>query len=155
MPPLRDIKLNQILQEENLYTKYDYVDSGVPHCVIKVDSLDNLEELRSLAVQLRQPDYFAPRGANITFKVPINKDHIESVTFERGVEDFTEACGTGAVAAAFSHAQENGQPQKVEVTVPGGELSVEFNDSFPYLRGAVNYMGNIKIEELKGEIEDE
>ena len=155
MPALRDTQLGQSLQEDNMYTKFDYIDSGVPHCVIKVDSLDNLEEHRSLAVQLRKPQYFAPRGANITFKVPLSKDHIESVSFERGVEDFTEACGTGAVAAAFSHAKENGDLLKVQVNVPGGELSVEFIDGFPYLSGAVNYMGNIKIEELKGETEDE
>lgn len=155
MPQLKDINMAQVINDDRVFTKYDFVDSGVPHCVIKVNSFENLEEHRPLAEQLRKPKYFKPKGANITFRVPINKEHIESVTFERGVEDFTEACGTGAVAAAYAHINENKNISRVQVSVPGGELYVEFKENFPYLGGAVNYLGEIQLEELKGAKEDE
>lgn len=151
MPALRDIQLLQNIKNNNLYTKYDYMDSGVPHCVIKVKSIDPIEDLRPLALQLRKPEFFAPRGANITFKVPLGKNKIEAISFERGIEDFTEACGTGAVAAAYSHATENGNPKIVNVSVPGGELTVEFTDSYPYLTGTVKYLGTLLLDTLSGD----
>ncbi len=151
MTPLRDIQLNQSIKNSQLYTRYDYIDSGVPHCVIKVSDISNFDDLRPLALKLRSPEYFSPRGANITFKVPHSKSAIKSVSFERGVEDFTEACGTGAIAAAYSHAVENNYYGKTIVSVPGGELTVEFKDSYPYLTGSVKYIGHINYDELKRE----
>lgn len=151
MPALRDIQLLQTIKDDKIYTKYDYMDSGVPHCVIKVKSIDPLDDLRPLALQLRKPEYFTPRGANITFKVPYGKNKIESISFERGIEDFTEACGTGAVAAAYSHAVENGNPKSIDVSVPGGELTVEFTDDYPYLTGTVKYLGTFQLEDLTGD----
>ncbi|MCB0356171.1 MAG: diaminopimelate epimerase, partial [Bdellovibrionales bacterium] len=151
MTPIKMEMFNQIIKDDSVYTKYDYIDSGVPHCVIKADSLQQLQDLRPLATQLRKPQYFAPRGANITFKVPLGKAHIESISFERGVEDFTEACGTGAVAAAYSHRHEHPEQNIIRVSVPGGELKVEFIEGFPFLSGAVNFMGEIQIAELRGE----
>lgn len=146
MPKIKDIQLNQMLKDNDVFTKFDYMDSGVPHCVIKVNSLEDMEDLRPLALQLRKPQYFSPRGANITFRVAFGTHRLKAVSFERGVEDFTEACGTGAVAAAYSHATENNSPSIVEVSMPGGELMVEFTKDFPYLIGTVSYLATIELE---------
>src|SRR5262249_13217919 len=46
--------------------KADYVDSGVPHVVVPVEKVDQVE-VRSLGNKLRFHPRFAPRGANANF----------------------------------------------------------------------------------------
>jgi diaminopimelate epimerase len=94
------------------------VDTGVPHFVIES------EPNEGLARALRKVKDFGPRGANITF-IEMNPDGvIQAVTFERGVEDFTLACGTGAVAAAKYHHLCYPEFSELTVEMPGGELQV-------------------------------
>jgi diaminopimelate epimerase len=79
-----------------------YCDTGVPHLVIENDHIVTDEKLMRAARELRQSAQFRPRGTNITYVVldsAVNR--IKAVSYERGVEDFTSACGTGAMAAAL------------------------------------------------------
>ena len=94
------------------------VNSGNPHLV-----LFHKPE-KSLARKLRKK-----WNSNVTF-VQRQKARIRAVTFERGVEDFTLSCGTGAVAAAFAC----GVPA---VQMPGGLLRVKVAGSRVSLRGPV------------------
>ena len=96
-----------------------FVNSGVPHFVIA--EAPNAE----LAKRLRKVSDFGPPGANITFVEMKNRLLVKAVTFERGVEDFTMACGTGAVAAAMWLQQQNGTLPSVNVEMPGGTLTVD------------------------------
>lgn len=96
-----------------------FVNSGVPHFVIKEKS--NAE----IAKKLRKVNDFGPAGANITFAQKISSNEAKAVTFERGVEDFTQACGTGAVAAAMWLQYQEGSSPLVKVEMPGGLLTVE------------------------------
>lgn len=71
-------------------------DPGVPHCIYPVAGLKEktLEQLRELGRELRfDPAY--PKGANANLYDFAGPDHLILRTFERGVEDFTYACGTG------------------------------------------------------------
>ena len=74
---------------------------GVPHLVVVVDNVDQIE-LMDRGRALRFDPALAPEGANINFVSADGPQ--ESVwrmrTYERGVEGETLACGTGAVAAA-------------------------------------------------------
>lgn len=110
------------------------IDTGVPHFVI-VGPLD-----REIAKMLRAHSAFGKAGTNVTF---ITKESSESSvnaqTFERGVEDFTQACGTGAVAAAFSVFSKNPNLKKCDVVMPGGLLTVT-NAHPPLLIGPANYI---------------
>ncbi len=73
---------------------------------------------------LRNHKIAGPKGANVTFyQGGENQRSIQAVTFERGVEGFTLACGTGAVAAAVAHACGTEQ-KEIEVRMPGGLLTV-------------------------------
>ena len=78
--------------------------------------------------EIRWSEPFASRGGtNVNFVQRIAKDHIRIRTFERGVEDETLACGTGATASALATAYLDGIPaHHYQVDVEGGSLSVAF-----------------------------
>lgn len=96
-----------------------FVNTGVPHFVIERNPD------KELAARLRFHPLFGNPGSNITFVKVIGSDKAEAVTYERGVEDFTQACGTGAVAAALYLKSKTPQIQKAKIHMPGGKLIVE------------------------------
>lgn len=101
-------------------------DPGIPHAVLIKDDWDAVSEdkLRSLGKKLRYSTAF-PKGANVSFVRLTGKDEIKAVTYERGVEDFTLACGTGCgsiVTALTLMGLVSGE--NVKVSMPGGELFV-------------------------------
>jgi diaminopimelate epimerase len=71
---------------------------GVPHLVVVVDNLDNLD-LMGRGRALRFDPALGPPGANVNFIAPGPARGWRMRTYERGVEGETLACGTGAVAA--------------------------------------------------------
>lgn len=100
---------------------------GIPHAAVAMPGLTDtpLESLRPLAAGLRRYAGFC-RGANVNFYDIVAKDTVAIRTFERGVEDFTYACGTGAgstVAALTLLGKVSGH--RVQVLVPGGQLTVD------------------------------
>ena len=97
---------------------------GVPHAVIPMKNLADIpqRELFELGRALRYHSAY-PKGANVNFCEVIGKDHILVRTYERGVEDFTYACGTGAGStAAVLTLQGQVSGQNVRVSMPGGDL---------------------------------
>jgi diaminopimelate epimerase len=72
-------------------------DPGLPHAVFEYGRADaeRDDELRPRARALRRHRAF-PKGANVTFCCMKGENSVFAKTFERGVEDFTLACGTGA-----------------------------------------------------------
>ena len=68
-------------------------------------------------VELGSPG-IPPKGANVSFVCPTGEGCVRAITFERGVEDFTLACGTGAGAIAVS------MDESLQVAMPGGTLSI-------------------------------
>ena len=84
----------------------DYIDTGVPHVVVFVEKLREID-VNSLGSLIRNHGQFKPRGTNVNFVEMVREGHVEVRTFERGVEGETLACGTGSVASAiisFLHA---------------------------------------------------
>ena len=74
---------------------------GVPHGVTHIPGLtwEMAEDLRERAVALRYAPEF-PKGANINFYDWIGENTVRVLTYERGVEDYTLACGTGCGSIA-------------------------------------------------------
>jgi len=68
-----------------------------------------------------------PERANISIAQVVNNDHIILRTWERGA-GLTEACGTAACAALVNGARTRRTGRKGKVTVPGGDLFVEWRD---------------------------
>ncbi|MFA5259787.1 MAG: diaminopimelate epimerase, partial [Candidatus Omnitrophota bacterium] len=77
-----------------------YIDTGVPHIVIYVDCLKDIDVNR-IAPAFRYHKKFLPRGTNVNFVEQLKPGLVGIRTYERGVEAETKACGTGSVAAAL------------------------------------------------------
>jgi diaminopimelate epimerase len=101
-------------------------DPGIPHAVVEVplSAFDDLDALRERGRALRADPAF-PKGANVTFACVTGEDSVRAITFERGVEDFTLACGTGCGATALSLILRGRlRGNRAEIHMPGGHLSV-------------------------------
>jgi diaminopimelate epimerase len=80
---------------------------GVPHAVIVVEDIRELshDEFVRFAVPVRRDAAFGEAGANVNIVAVTDRGRCTYRTYERGVENETEACGTGAVviAAVVAH----------------------------------------------------
>ena len=99
---------------------------GLPHAAVAYPGLAerSMEDLRELGKALRWHSAF-PKGANVNFYDITGPDRLVELTYERGVEDFTFACGTGTgatVTALTLLGKVSGED--VAVSVPGGLLRV-------------------------------
>ena len=123
--------------------KADHIDSGVKHLLIEEKNIKDLKKLAPTAKHLRErfPD------SNITFYNKKGENNISCVTYERGVEDFTLSCGTGALAVSFL----NGRPEKTfSVQMPGGVLKVSFENDQAFLTSPVYFISTAQpCEQIK------
>lgn len=100
---------------------------GVPHAVVQMEGLRTRlqEELRELGRKLRGHSTF-PKGANVNFYEPCGTDAVYLRTYERGVEDFTYACGTGAGSTVTVLTLQGAvSGRSVRVATDGGVLVID------------------------------
>lgn len=139
-PMEASIEENKI-EGRKIYTIY----TGTDHIVTAVggNTLKNEDLLRKEGHQLRHHRQFQPRGTNVNFICGLNKTRLKLQTYERGVEDLTLACGTGAIAAAlvWHYLQGEQSEQKLAVETKGGTLSVYFS-----FNSTTQKYSNIKLE---------
>ncbi len=90
----RDIEISVRGKKETVHS----INTTVPHAVYFVDDSDKVD-LVGLGSETRYHERFAPKGTNVNFVSPTG-DSLKIRTYERGVENETLACGTGAVAGA-------------------------------------------------------
>lgn len=121
------LELKMPLEVDGLDKAIHFINTGVPHLVIFVDNLSELDVLKYGAA-LRYHQRFAPAGTNVNFAQIIDNQHIAIRTYERGVEGETLACGTGMTACALIHHLLTQAPSPVLVDVAGGEtLEIGFS----------------------------
>jgi diaminopimelate epimerase len=101
------------------------VNMGNPHAIFWVDDVDAYD-LAKIGPLLEQHPMF-PERANITLCAVKSRDHIVIRTWERGA-GLTKACGSAACAAAVAAARLDRTARKVTVTLPGGDLAVEWRE---------------------------
>ncbi|WP_312353457.1 diaminopimelate epimerase [Aminipila sp.] len=121
---------NDICMDGKMY-ECSYIElgnPGLPHAVIKLQGLSSYEnnEIFQLGSKIRHYKEF-PKGANVNFYEVIQGNDVRVKTFERGVEDFTLACGTGSgsTAAILTLKGVVKKGETVNLHVPGGVLSVD------------------------------
>jgi diaminopimelate epimerase len=100
--------------------------TGVPHAVILVDSVDAID-IEAVAPQIRHHTTF-PEGTNVNFVERTEKDSIRVRTFERDTEGETLSSGTGATASAAILHKLGLAGDVVEVETRGGTLTVYLKD---------------------------
>src|SRR5438045_1173813 len=121
-----DLRLNLKLGTASENKTVHFINSGVPHVVISVPSIDDMDVRREGAA-IRYHKMFSPSGTNVNFIEKRGPTKIAIRTYERGVEDETLACGTGIVASALVFAAMEDVSGPIEVLVRGGdELQVGF-----------------------------
>jgi diaminopimelate epimerase len=111
---------------------------GNPHVVFWVDDVNGYD-LGKIGPLLENHPIF-PERANITLCAVTSKEHIVIRTWERGA-GLTKACGSAACAAAVSAARTKRTGRKVTVTLPGGDLAIEWRerDNHVLMTGPVEY----------------
>ncbi len=112
--------------------KVSAVNTGVPHAVIFVDSLD--ERLIADAPKIRYDPIF-PKGTNVNFARVDSKNEVTVRTYERGVEGETLSCGTGSVACAAVAHRLGKTGDRVKVNTKGGELVITIKDDAAFMEG--------------------
>lgn len=146
MPEARMLQEHIELRTRSSSTeKFSLVNTGVPHLVQKIHNISDAVALKDMAREARSHHDLQPAGANVTFFAEESEGKIRAVTFERGVEDYTLACGTGAVAAAMIYQKDSGL-SGVEVQMPGGRMNVTFlpGDPHPLMEGDAVFVGEFK-----------
>ena len=76
------------------------INTGVPHFVYFVQDTSTAE-IMGIGRPIRWHDTFKPGGTNVNFAQVVDRHTIKIRTYERGVEDETLACGSGALASAL------------------------------------------------------
>ncbi|HJB31987.1 MAG TPA: diaminopimelate epimerase [Candidatus Oscillibacter excrementavium] len=132
-------------------------DPGIPHAVVPYANLRQADEheLRELGRAIRWNKTF-PKGANVNFYEIVGEDLLFERTFERGVEDFTYACGTGTgsvVTVLTLQGKVSGHGVQVDMT--GGRLVIDAERIHSriaslYLTGPTNVVcrGQVTDEDL-------
>lgn len=144
----RIIKQNKEIKIKGRINHGDHIDSGVPHFVTGAKNIFEKKHLYETARRLRRHPSFGRRGTNVTFIEKTARTSFNLISFERGVEDFTLACGTGALAAAASIFIKNSKITLVRIKMPGGRVLVRKTKEGLELSGPAQYI-------CKGEIDSE
>ena len=102
-----------------------FLDTGSPHHVEIVDSVSEADVFNK-GRQIRN-DVYGEIGSNVNFVEQLDSQSFKIRTYERGVEDETLSCGTGATAVAIAmHYSGKTKVDKVFIEVEGGSLEISF-----------------------------
>ncbi len=126
LTPPKDLKAGMQITVHDRQRRVDFINTGVPHAVLFPADLE-AEPVFETGRIIRHHKHFSPEGTNVNFVKVNGPSSILIRTYERGVEDETFACGTGAVASALISGLKGLVEPPVEVTTWGGEkLKVYF-----------------------------
>ena len=139
------------VDEVKIENDYVFLNTGSPHHVTIVANLENYE-VKNNGATIRYSNLYGNAGSNVNFVKQISENHFAVRTYERGVEDETLSCGTGATAVAIAmSAIGKTNSNQILLDVEGGKLEVTFeknNNKFTnvFLKGRATFV-------FKGEIE--
>ena len=157
MTPPEDYRKGLLVELDGKEQSVDFMNSGVPHTVLFMDSDADIA-VKEWGKQVRFHELFQPAGTNVNFVQALEGGGIRVRTYERGVEDETMACGTGAVASAIFAAERGVCSSPVSVTTSGGEqlkivfdLQEDGHAENVYLQGPARiiYIGQLTAEALQ------
>lgn len=134
MPKIRDFNKDLKIGDIRGAKSTDFINTGVPHVVVLVEDIENYPVFEQ-GQKIRYHKFFQPLGTNANFVTIGGVNMLNVRTYERGVENETLSCGTGAVAAALTASARDLVSPPVEVKTRGGEiLRIDFRKEGPYFR---------------------
>jgi diaminopimelate epimerase len=123
-----------------------FVYSGVPHLVVFLPDLDQLDrtDVRTVGARLRHDTVLCgelghPEGVHVDFAA-MGEAGIHVRTYEVGVEDETSCCGTGVAATGYVACQAGRVDLPTEVHTRGGRVRVDHRDGLLWIAGEVGYL---------------
>lgn len=126
MPRPSKLSLDLDLDHQQGWKSCDFINTGVPHVVVGVEELST-HPVKKQGRAVRYHSRFSPEGTNANFMKRVGPNDLEIRTYERGVEDETLACGTGAIACALVASIREMIDSPVRVRTRGGEqLTIHF-----------------------------
>ncbi len=142
------VKLDVAIRVGGKNIRVHHVNTGVPHVIYFTEQLDGAD-VKGTGRLIRYHSAFRPAGANADFVKILGRHAVGIRTYERGVEDETLACGTGASASAVIAFLKKGTLPPVYVHTRSGEtLKVYFDKNLKnlYLEGGASivYEGKIR-----------
>jgi diaminopimelate epimerase len=152
----RDFRMDRQVDIDGQSLKLHSVDTGVPHAVLFVEDFEQVDICGMGRAVRFHPD-FMPAGTNVNFVQPLEDGSLKVRTYERGVENETMACGTGAVAAALTGAVSGMTRSPVDIVTSGNDrLTILFDlkdgptASNVFLKGPAHvvYAGELSSEAL-------
>ncbi len=121
LPTPTDTELGIIIDFADNQMSVSYINTGVPHVIVRSNKIDELD-VEKIGKNIRFHMRFAPEGANVDFVEAIDNSTIKVRTYERGVEEETLACGTGAIASAIIESLKGKVNSPVRVLTKGGQI---------------------------------
>jgi len=110
------------------------INTGVPHTVQFVEIFRKSLNVQALGNKIRNHKRFLPEGTNVDFCKIIDNNNIMIRTYERGVENETLACGTGALAAAVISKEKGFVDYPINVKIKsGGTITISFENNSYYI----------------------
>ena len=114
-------KLDGSLDVEGRTLTYGFVNTGVPHVVMRTGNVQDVDVVE-VGSAVRRHRNFAPEGTNVNFMQIQPEGDILVRTYERGVEAETLACGTGVTACALVAAKNGWAKLPVLVHTRSGDM---------------------------------
>jgi diaminopimelate epimerase len=147
----KDVRTSLPEIEARGYAHAGLANTGTPHLIVLVPDLARVDVAKE-GEALRWHPLFQPHGLNVNFVVVLGRRELATRTYERGVEDETLSCGTGAAAAAtLTHLWGLTEPPVV-VHPPGGfDLTVHFQRVSDAAVGHVMLEGDARMV-FKGQL---
>lgn len=150
-PHYIDLKMND-LKQMDIYPDHIVLNTGSPHYIEEVNNLEDYPVFEK-GKAIRYSKEF-PKGINVNF-IEQKENNWYIRTYERGVEDETWACGTGATAAALAIAELKNlyNISELRLQAKGGALTIKFKRTGPgyfedvWLCGGAEYVyeGNLEV----------
>lgn len=129
--------INQVIEIDQVPYTVSSLFMGTIHTVLFVEEINEFEVVRLGSAIENHPLY--PMKTNVNFCKVIDSNHLEVVTWEKGV-GMTLACGTGSVACAFLSQKLYDCEKKIVVQVKGGELVMELLGDEMYMTGPTTFI---------------
>lgn len=128
---------NYLFEDRNIQSYL--INTGEPHLVIFTENIDEPDFLR-IAKFIRNSEEFINEGVNVNIAKIIDSNHLQIRTFERGVENETLSCGTGATASGVISILKHALGSPINVETRGGPMLVDFSSSEAFLLGPAEFV---------------